>query len=86
MASEVNANDERDWDDSALIDSWDSALAEYKVSSHDKHSRHHLSDTYLTSLQKYHSIQAQGKRLEDVLTKDEVETLREYSAPSSSSS
>lgn len=51
----MSMDDQHDWDDSALIDSWDSALAEYK---------------------KYHSIQAQGKRLEDVLTKEELDTLR----------
>lgn len=55
MEPEVIVQDEQDWDDSALIDSWDAALTEYK---------------------KYHSIKSQGKRLEDVLTKDELETLR----------
>ncbi|KAH7125361.1 hypothetical protein B0J11DRAFT_528241 [Dendryphion nanum] len=55
MAPAISLNDQHDWDDSALIDSWESALDEYK---------------------KYHSIQAQGKRLEDVLTAEELSSLK----------
>lgn len=43
------------WDDSALIDTWDRAYAEYK---------------------RYHSIQAQGKRLEDMVTAEELAELK----------
>lgn len=32
----------------------------------------------LTLAQKYYSIQAQGKRLEDVLSEEELRELREY--------
>lgn len=42
------------WDDSALIDSWNEALQEYKV------SRFPLSQTVTNRLQKYHSIHAKG--------------------------
>ncbi|KAF2013831.1 hypothetical protein BU24DRAFT_248168 [Aaosphaeria arxii CBS 175.79] len=56
MATGISLDDHNAWDDSALIDSWDEAVAEYK---------------------KYHSIQAQGKRLEDVLSAEELQRLRE---------
>ncbi|KAJ4294543.1 hypothetical protein N0V90_008234 [Kalmusia sp. IMI 367209] len=55
MAPGVSLDDRSAWDDSALIDSWDEAVAEY---------------------QKYHSISKSGKRLEDVLTREELEQLR----------
>lgn len=32
MVSNISLDDRNAWDDSALIDSWDEALAEYKVS------------------------------------------------------
>ncbi|KAF2742390.1 hypothetical protein M011DRAFT_481688 [Sporormia fimetaria CBS 119925] len=54
--SKLELHNDNAWDDSALIDSWDEAVAEYK---------------------KYHSIQSQGKRLEDVLSKEELRQLRE---------
>ncbi|KAF2117582.1 hypothetical protein BDV96DRAFT_611331 [Lophiotrema nucula] len=56
MAPAVILDDKHFWDDRALINSWDEAVAEYK---------------------KYHSIQATGKRLEEVLTEDELRELRE---------
>ncbi|KAL5394574.1 hypothetical protein PMIN03_010688 [Paraphaeosphaeria minitans] len=55
MAPGISLDDHSAWDDSALINSWDDAVAEY---------------------QKYHSISKSGKRLEDVLTKEELERLR----------
>ncbi|KAF2279672.1 uncharacterized protein EI97DRAFT_455887 [Westerdykella ornata] len=55
MSTSIDLHDRHTWDDAALIDSWEEALAEYK---------------------KYHSIRAQGKRLEDVLTEEELRELR----------
>ncbi|KAL1612235.1 hypothetical protein SLS60_000459 [Paraconiothyrium brasiliense] len=55
MAPGISLDDRSAWDDSALINSWDDAVAEY---------------------QKYHSISKSGKRLEDVLTEEELERLR----------
>ncbi|KAF2441475.1 hypothetical protein P171DRAFT_72670 [Karstenula rhodostoma CBS 690.94] len=55
MAPGISLDDHSAWDDSALINSWDDAVAEY---------------------QKYHSISKSGKRLEDVLTEEELERLR----------
>ncbi|KAL1797349.1 hypothetical protein ACET3X_003955 [Alternaria dauci] len=55
MAPVVDMSDKNAWDDALLIDSWDSAVDEYK---------------------KYHSIHQSGKKLEDVLTEDELKELR----------
>ncbi|RYN23539.1 hypothetical protein AA0113_g5211 [Alternaria arborescens] len=55
MAPVVDMSDKNAWDDSLLIDSWDSAVNEYK---------------------KYHSIHQSGKKLEDVLTEEELKELR----------
>ncbi|KAF2677233.1 hypothetical protein K458DRAFT_447063 [Lentithecium fluviatile CBS 122367] len=52
----ISLDDKGAWDDSALVNSWDEAVAEY---------------------QKYHSIQRSGKRLEDVLSEEELKQLRE---------
>ncbi|KAF2256660.1 hypothetical protein BU26DRAFT_526988 [Trematosphaeria pertusa] len=56
MAPGVSLDDRSAWDDSALINSWEEAVAEYD---------------------KYHSIQRSGKRLEDVLSQEELKQLRE---------
>ncbi|KAF2184425.1 hypothetical protein K469DRAFT_579780 [Zopfia rhizophila CBS 207.26] len=56
MEPDISLGDHNVWDDTALIDSWEEALAEYK---------------------RYHSIQARGKRLEDVLTEKELRELRQ---------
>ncbi|CAG5182091.1 uncharacterized protein ALTATR162_LOCUS9987 [Alternaria atra] len=55
MAPIVDMSDKNAWDDSLLINSWDSAVDEYK---------------------KYHSIHQSGKKLEDVLTEEELKELR----------
>jgi hypothetical protein len=55
MAPGVNLQEKEMWDDSALIHTWDRALAEYK---------------------KYHSLQAQGKKLEDLVTAEEYAELK----------
>ncbi|KAF1967554.1 hypothetical protein BU23DRAFT_483124 [Bimuria novae-zelandiae CBS 107.79] len=55
MAPGISLDDRSAWDDSALVNSWNDAVAEY---------------------QKYHSIAKSGKRLEDVLTEEELQRLR----------
>ncbi|KAK7190985.1 hypothetical protein DPSP01_009185 [Paraphaeosphaeria sporulosa] len=55
MAPGISLDDRSVWDDSALINSWDDAVAEY---------------------QKYHSISKSGKRLEDLLTEEELKKVR----------
>ncbi|KAF2809541.1 uncharacterized protein BDZ99DRAFT_520890 [Mytilinidion resinicola] len=52
---DVDFNDRRAWDDSALVSSWEGALAEYK---------------------RYHSVHLEGKRVEDVLSPEELIELR----------
>ncbi|KAF2266608.1 hypothetical protein CC78DRAFT_531414 [Lojkania enalia] len=56
MAPIISLEDKNIWDDTALIKSWDEAVAEYK---------------------RYHSIQAEGKRLEEALSEEELKQLRE---------
>jgi len=52
------------WDDSALINSWDEALEEYKVCVTRTCSRHQFK---LTKSQKYHSIHRNGGNVNDLL-------------------
>ncbi len=57
------------WDDSALFNSWNQALEEYKVSTAfraavDIHYRHIAANPVV---QKYHSIHAQGGSVDDIL-------------------
>lgn len=54
------------WDDSALIDSWNEALQEYKV---DPFSPSSLQLTNAT-IQKYHSIHAKGGSVRDLEPKN----------------
>jgi hypothetical protein len=73
MASETAATHEEIWDDSALVDSWNEALEEYKVSGRlvSKPRQLHLF-TFKTGLetltqpQKYHSIHAKGGTVDDI--------------------
>jgi len=53
------------WDDSALVDSWNQALDEYKV-RHPDHPDCLRVPTDAAS-QKYHSIHAKGGAVEDIL-------------------
>jgi hypothetical protein len=64
MPTEMN-HDEI-WDDSALIESWNDALTEYKVSSQGSHHPTPPSALFLTSGQKYHSIHAKGGSVDDL--------------------
>jgi hypothetical protein len=50
------------WDDSALVDSWNEALEEYKVDI-----RVSNPIPYAHINQRYHSIHARGEKVEDVL-------------------
>ena len=50
------------WDDSALLRSWDDALAEYKVIP-----PLNMFPFFLNPLQFYHSIHARGERVEDAI-------------------
>ncbi|KAI9841716.1 MAG: hypothetical protein M1837_000449 [Sclerophora amabilis] len=67
------------WDDSALIQSWDDALEEYKVGLPLPQylSSSHLSAKILFAfcVQLYHSIHARGEKVADVLREAEMEDL-----------
>jgi hypothetical protein len=72
MGKAKNANrpltQEEIWDDSALVQSWDEAVEEYKV-----RFLYLSRDLYLTQLQQlYHSIHAKGENVEDVLREAEA--------------
>lgn len=55
------------WDDSALVSSWNEALAEYKVSTlHNATTK--CTEELTIPLQKYHSIHATGGNLQDLLS------------------
>lgn len=71
MGKKRPLSEEEIWDDSVLIESWDEALAEYKVSI-----RMPLETLgqHADMLQHYHSLHARGERVEDVLRmEDEAE-------------
>jgi hypothetical protein len=72
MSKDINLADPGVWDDSALINSWNDALDEYKVI----YVEDYCWITKLTFSQKYHSIHVQGKKLEDVLTDEELAQLK----------
>lgn len=57
------------WDDSALVESWDEAVAEYKVTI----PFITCMSIKLTSYQRYHSIHARGEKVEDILQEYEEE-------------
>ena len=65
MASNGNLSHSQIWDDSALVDSWNEALAEYKVLGSPP------SRAKLMMAQKYHSIKARGQNVEEVLNESE---------------
>ncbi|KAH6622863.1 hypothetical protein F5144DRAFT_656639 [Chaetomium tenue] len=72
MNSETAATHEEIWDDSALVDSWNEALEEYKVSERPVSKPRQLHVTKvgletLTQSQKYHSIHAKGGTVDDIL-------------------
>lgn len=54
------------WDDSLLVDSWNQALEEYKVSEEMPAERTEPTRLTAASSQKYHSIHAKGIPLEEV--------------------
>lgn len=53
------------WDDSVLVDSWNQALEEYKVSE-ETHRGLPPSRLIRAVLQKYHSIHAKGIPLDEI--------------------
>ena len=55
------------WDDAALLQSWDDALAEYKVQW-----AVHSCCIFTNCIQLYHSIHARGERVEDVIRETDV--------------
>ena len=57
------------WDDTALVQSWEDALEEYKVRAPPSHTLICL----LTFSKLYHSIHAKGERVEDVIKSAERE-------------
>lgn len=52
------------WDDSALVESWNQALEEYKVSDSPSKMSRLTRDSHVR--QKYHSIHASGGKVEDL--------------------
>ncbi|KAJ4326696.1 hypothetical protein N0V84_002922 [Fusarium piperis] len=67
-----NLTHEELWDDSALIDSWNEALEEYKVGKTDE-----IDECWLTSgYQKYHSIHARGGSVRELESKSHHQLLR----------
>jgi hypothetical protein len=71
MESERAATHDEIWDDSALVDSWNQALDEYKVSGSKFRNRGRYASPPaqglpLTPSQKYHSIHAKGGTVDDI--------------------
>lgn len=66
------------WDDSALVDSWNEALEEYKV-------RHccHVRSLDIDILQHYHSLHARGETVEDAIADHEKENNSSVLDPTS---
>ena len=62
------------WDDSALLRSWDDALAEYKV-----HPPLNMFPFFLNPLQFYHSVHARGERVEDAIKDAEAQEQKMHS-------
>ncbi|GJN73353.1 hypothetical protein PLIIFM63780_007417 [Purpureocillium lilacinum] len=58
-------DDKAVWDDSALVDSWNEALEEYKVRAVPK-----SPDAVTKSGQKYHSIHAKGGSVKDLIAEE----------------
>lgn len=69
---DINLGDADAWDDSALVDSWNDALKEYKVCLLVNVLYRQGADD---GEQKYHSIHVKGQKLSDVLTKEELQLL-----------
>ena len=67
MDSEA-ATHEEIWDDSALVDSWNEALEEYKVRQAGIcHAAARFEAATDTPRQKYHSIHAKGGTVDDIV-------------------
>lgn len=57
------------WDDSALVDSWNDALEEYKV-----RQCCHVRGLDIDPSQYYHSLHARGETVEDAIANHEKES------------
>ena len=68
--SNKNNSHEAIWDDSALVDSWNDALEEYKVEQA-RYSWSRQGKQKLILGQKYHCIKARGEDVEEVLREAE---------------
>lgn len=73
MDSETAATHEEIWDDSALVDSWNDALEEYKVSERPVSKPRQTAARHVQgwprdadTTQKYHSIHAKGGTVDDI--------------------
>lgn len=84
--NKIDLSHEEMWDDSVLIDSWNQALDEYKVSEssfrfssplrgNSNRKLRTVQHTHVLVIQKYHSIHAKGGSLEDLEAK-EAQALR----------
>jgi hypothetical protein len=69
MASNGKTSHKAIWDDSALVDSWNDAVEEYKVCD----PRTVIGRTDFELQQKYHSIKARGENIHEVLKAAEDE-------------
>ncbi|KAM0425233.1 hypothetical protein ACHAPT_009550 [Fusarium lateritium] len=74
-AKQENLTHEELWDDSALINSWNEALEEYKVGKPGETPEGSLTD----GQQKYHSIHAKGGSVRDLESKSQTAIKRETS-------
>ena len=59
----TNMSHEEIWDDSALVNSWNEAVEEYKVNVH----FYMPCGPWPDKTQRYHSIHARGEKVEDIL-------------------
>lgn len=67
--TDTSLDQEEVWDDTALVDSWNEAFAEYKVSI--LKPPHSQESCILMALQKYHSIAAKGGKVSPPPAPDE---------------
>lgn len=65
MESETAPTHEEIWDDSALVESWNQALEEYKVSNNVS-KQSNVAPKADPALQKYHSIHARGGTVDEI--------------------
>lgn len=69
MATNGKASHAQIWDDTALVDSWDDAMSEYKVQTPQPKIENRLANV---APQKNHSIKARGQSVNDVVKETEM--------------